>query len=158
MRADGRSARRSLLGLARLYLCEQIGGDGDEDGFGSGEDLAGGVGEVGFDVVAAAGGSSVAGGEGERLAEGDGAEVVDVEAAGHGEDAAGAVGFAHGFVEEGGDDASMGVAGRSGEAGGEASVADDVPGLIREKAEAQAGAVFEAAAEAVVEGAVGERG
>ena len=100
----------------------------------------------------------MAGGEGERLAEGDGAKVLDFEMAGHGEDAAGAVGFAHGFVEKGGDDAAVGVAGRSGEAAGEAEVADDVLVRIDEEFEAEAGGVFESAAEAVVEGTVGERG
>jgi hypothetical protein len=104
--------------------------------------LAGGVGELGFGVVAAAGGSSVAAGEGERLAEGDWAEIVDFDMAGHGEDAAGAVGFAHGFVEEGGDDASVGVAGRADEAAGETEMRDDVTVGIDEELEAEAGRVF----------------
>jgi hypothetical protein len=118
--------------------------------------LAGGVGELRFGVVAAAVGVQVAGGEGERLAEGNGTEILDFEMAGHGEDAAGAVGLAHSLVEEGGDDASMGVTGRSGEAAGEAEVADDVFVHVDEEFEAEAGGVVESAAEAVVEGCVGE--
>jgi hypothetical protein len=139
------------LGLAGLYFREQVGGDGHEDGFGGGEDFAGSVRELGFDVIAAAGGSGVLGGKGEGLAEGDGAEIVDVEAAGHGEDAAGAIDFAHRLVEKGGDDASVSMTGRTGETRGEAEVGNDVVVGIDEEFEAQAGAVFESAAEAVVE-------
>lgn len=135
-----------------------VGSDGYEDGLGSGEDLAGGVGETGFAAVRAAASVDVAGDKGERAAEGDGTEVMDFELAGHGEDAAGTVGFAHGFVKEGGDDASVGVAGGSGKAAGEAEVADDVVVGVCEEFEAEAGGVGGAAAEAVVEGAVSEGG
>jgi hypothetical protein len=137
---------------------QEIGGYGNKNGFGGGEDVSGVVGELAFDVVAAASGSRVTAAEGERDAEGDGAEVVDFEVPGHSQDAAGAIGFAHGFIEESGDDTAVGVAGRSGEAGGEAQVAEDIVVLIGEKAEAEACAVFEAAAEALVEGSVGEGG
>ena len=106
----------------------------------------------------AAVGLGVARGEGERDGEGNGAEVVDLKVARHSEDVAGAVGFAHGFVEEGGDDAAVGVAGRPGEAASEAGMADDVAGVVDEEAEAEAGGVCESAAEAVVECAVGEGG
>jgi hypothetical protein len=50
----------------------------------------------------------------------------------------------------------MGVAGRSGKTAREAEVADDVLVCIDEEFEAKAGGVIEAAAEAVVEGSVGE--
>lgn len=110
-----------------------------------------------FSVVATAVRVEMTGGESERLAEGNGAKVLDFEMAGHSEDAAGAVGFAHGFVEEGGDDAAVGVAGRSGKAAGEAEVADDVFVGIDEEFEAKAGGVIEPAAEAVIEGSVGQR-
>lgn len=113
---------------------------------------------MGFGVIAAAVRVDVVGGEGEWLAETDGAEVLDLEMARHGEDAAGAVGFAHSFIEEGGDDAAVGVAGGTGEAAGESEVADDILIRIDEEFEAEAGGVLQSAAEAVVEGTVGERG
>jgi len=130
----------------------------DEDGFAAGKNLAGGVGELRFAVVASAVGFQVARSEGERRGEGDRAEVVDGEMARHGENAAGAVRFAHGFVEQGGDDAAVGVARGSRETAGEAGVADDGAVVGDEEAEMQSGGVFEPAPEAVVESAVGERG
>lgn len=51
--------------------------------------------------------------EKERLVEGNRAKVVDFHVAGHSDDIEGAVELAHGFVEKGGDDAAMDVAGRS---------------------------------------------
>ena len=55
--------------------------------------------------------AEVAAGEDEWLVERGGAEVVDLHVAGHGEDVERAVELAHGFVEQGGDDASVDVAG-----------------------------------------------
>jgi hypothetical protein len=150
-----RPPRRSWLGLPGPHLCEQVGGDRHEDGFGGSEDLTGCIGKLRFDVIAAAGDSCVSGGESKRHTKRDGAEVVDFEMAGHGEDAAGSVRFAHGFIKKGGDDAAVGVAGRSGEACSEAEMAGDVVVFVGEELKAEAGAVFESAAEAVVEGAVG---
>ncbi len=108
--------------------------------------------------VTAAVGFAVARGEGQRNGEGNGAEVVDLQVAGHSEDIAGAVGLAHGLVEQSRDDAAVGVAGRSGKAAGEAGVADDVASFVDEEAEAHAGGIGESAAEAVVECAVSEGG
>jgi len=55
--------------------------------------------------------AEVAADEDERLVEGNGAEVVDLHVSSHGEDVERAVEFAHGFVEESGDDAAVDVAG-----------------------------------------------
>src|SRR5258708_6208322 len=57
--------------------------------------------------------AEVAADEDERLVERGRAEVVDLHVAGHGEDVEGAVEFAHGLVEERGDDAAVDVAGRA---------------------------------------------
>src|ERR1700729_1864057 len=57
--------------------------------------------------------AEVAAGEDKRLVEGDGAKVVDLHVAGHGEDVEGAVEFAHGLVEERGDDATVNVTRRT---------------------------------------------
>ena len=50
------------------------------------------------------------GNESEALVGGGWAKVVDLHVAGHGEGVEGAVELGHGFVEEGGDDASVDVA------------------------------------------------
>ena len=130
--------------------------DGDEDRFAGGEGVAGSVGDLRFAEVAAAVVFDVARGESERDGQGHGAQILHLHLPGHGKNVAGAVRFAHGFVEEGGDDASMGVAGRAGETAGEAKVRDDVTVGIDEEFEAEAGRILEATAEALVEGSVGE--
>ncbi len=135
---------------------QQVRGDGDEDGGRGGERVSGGISERAFGVMASTCGAGVAGGENEWLTERDGTQVLDVEGAGHGDDAASAIGLAHGFVEEGGNDASMGVTWRTGETGSEAETADDVLVGVGEEAKAQARGVVESAAEAVIQGAVSE--
>lgn len=130
--------------------------DGDKDGFAGGEDVTAGVGDFRFALMAAAMCLDVARGERERLAERNRAKVVDLHVAGHGHDTAGAVSLAHGFVKKGRDDAAVRVAGRPGKAAGQTQAADDVALFIDKEFETQAGGVFEAAAEAVIEGAVGE--
>ena len=59
------------------------------------------------------GAAEVASDEDERLVQRGGAEVVDLHVAGHGEDVEGAVEFAHGLVEERGDDATVNVTRRT---------------------------------------------
>jgi len=95
---------------------EVEGVDDDEEAFAAGEEIAGWELEIDGVEEFAAGGSlaaEVAGGKGERGVEGGGAEIVDLEVAGHGEDLEGTVELAHRFVEEGGDDAAVDVAGRA---------------------------------------------
>ena len=55
----------------------------------------------------------------------DGLEVFDGHLAGEGDDVVELVHFAHGVVEDGGNDAAVAVAGRSGVAFAEAEVADE---------------------------------
>ncbi len=88
---------------------EELGVDDDEEAFGSGENVAVGVLDFGLVEELAAFAAEVAAGEDKRLVEGDGAKVVDLHVAGHGEDVEGAVEFAHGLVEERGNDASVDV-------------------------------------------------
>jgi len=125
--------------------------------FSGGEDLAGSVGELGFGVVGRGRGCQETGGWGELLAEGDGAEVLDLRFAGHGEDAAGAVDLLMGFVEEGGDDAAVGVGREVRQSGGRGGSGRRRFCRIDEEFEAKAGGVIEPAAEAVIEGSVGQR-
>jgi hypothetical protein len=137
-----------------LRFLQEVGRDSNKDRFGGGQQLPRGIRKLSFGVVTAAGGAGVAAGQGERDAEGNGPKVVDFEVAGHGEDAAGAVGFAHGLIEKGSDDTAMGVARRSGEARCKTQVGDDVVVGIGKEFETEAGAVFESTAETVVEGAM----
>jgi hypothetical protein len=106
--------------------CGEAGGgkdalvESDEEAFAAGEDGAVGALEFGLVEELAVGGAvgfgcaaEVAGYEDEGLVERGGAEVVDLHVTGHGEDVEWAVEFAHGFVEERGDDAAVDVAGRA---------------------------------------------
>ncbi len=99
---------------------EELFVDGDEEAFAAGEDGTVGVLQFGlveefaaWGAVGLVGAVEVTADEDERLVERCGAEVVDLHVAGHGEDVEGTVELAHGLVEEGGDDASVDVAGRA---------------------------------------------
>ena len=98
--------------------------------------------------------AEVAADEDEGLVEGHGAEVVDLHVAGHGEDVERAVELAHGFVEEGGDDAAVDVAGRAFVHAGEVDVGGGGDGFgvggVGGEDEMEALWVGGAAAEAVV--------
>ena len=102
------------VGFGRGWTAlEEARVDGEEEGFGVGERCAVGGEEVGgVEEFAGAFAAEVAGGEGEQGVEGGGAKVIDAHVAGHGEEAEGTVELAHGFVEQGGDDAAVDVAGR----------------------------------------------
>lgn len=114
---------------------QQVRGDGDEDGSRRGESVSRGIGDRGFGVMASTRDADVACGENQRSAERDGLEVLHVHGTGHGEEAAGSIGLAHGLVEEGRNDASVRVAWRTGEAAGEAKAADDVLVGVGEESE-----------------------
>ncbi len=103
------------VGFGRGWTAlEQARVDGQEEGLGVGERCAIGGEEVGgVEEFAGAFATKVAGGEGEGGVERCGTEVVDGHVAGHGEEAEGTVELAHGFVEQGGDDAAVDVAGRA---------------------------------------------
>ena len=91
----------------REYFCI----DDYENTFGSGENSA--VWELKFGLVKelAAFAVEVSADKDERLEERRGAEVVHLHVTGHGDDVEGTVELAHGFVEKGGDDAAVDVAG-----------------------------------------------
>jgi hypothetical protein len=91
--------------------------EGDEEAFGSGEDGSVEALEFGLMKELAVGGAvgfrgpvQMARDQDQRLVEGGGLEVVNLHVAGHGEDVEWAVELAHGFVQEGGDDAAVDVA------------------------------------------------
>lgn len=97
-------------------------------------------------------------GQRERDAERHRPEIIDLHLPGHGYDSPGAIRLAHGFIEQGGNNAAVRVSGRTGKPLGEARVANDRTGIIDEETQPKAGAVLLAAAEAVMQRAMGERG
>jgi len=81
----------------------------------------------------------------------NGFQVFDGHLAGEGDDVMEFVDLAHGVVEDGGDDASVAVAGRSGVAFAEAEMADEsLAFFVEDEFEAHAFGVIHAADEAVV--------
>ena len=88
---------------------------------------------------------------------GDGAPVVDLHVAGHGGQAARADGFAHGFIQQSGNDAAMQVAWMTFECGRYRSRADDCAILGKQEVEVKTAGIGGAAAETAVLGRVGQR-
>ncbi len=131
--------------------------DDDEEAFSAGEDGAFGVLQLGLVEEFATFAVEVAADEDERVVQRGWAQVVDLKMTGHGEDVEGAVELAHGLVEEGGDDASVDVAGRAfvvaGELnGGGTGEGDGVGGEVEVKAFGVGGTASEAVAGALVDG------
>ncbi len=112
------------------WTAEAIRIDSDKYGSPGCQHLSGGTGELRLAVVAASVGVQMPGGQREPHSQGNRPEVLDGHVARHGNDAARAVGLAHGLIQQRGDNAAVSVAGGSGEAAGEARVADyaAVPG------------------------------
>jgi hypothetical protein len=108
-RATARS--RLVLGLGEAGEGEEFFVDDDEEALGTGEDGAVAALDFGLVEELAAFAAEVSADENERLVEGNWAKVVDFHVAGHGDNVEGAVELAHGFVEEGSNDAAMNVAG-----------------------------------------------
>ena len=78
-------------------------------------------------------------------------EIFDGHLAGEGDDVMEFIHFAHGVVEDGGDDAAVAVAGRSGVAVAQAKAADEgLAFFVEEEFEAHAVRIVLAADEAVV--------
>ena len=87
----------------------------------------------------------------QRLLEGHGLEVIDFYFRGQRNDLAQLIDLAHGFVEDGGDNAAVAVSGRAGVALAEPEAADEARALlIVDKAQAHAVGVIRAAREAVI--------
>ena len=86
-----------------------------------------------------------------RLMQRDGFEVFDGHLSREGDDVVELVYFAHRVVEDAGDDATVGVAGRSGVALAEAKLADEgLAGFVENELQAHAARIVHAADEAVV--------
>ena len=84
-------------------------------------------------------------------------KVVDGDVAGHRHDIAMAIGLAHGFIEQCGDDASVHVAGWPLKLPSEINTAEDALVFVNEELELKAGRVVLAAAKAAVQGAMRQR-
>ncbi len=137
-----------------LVLVFGLALDGDEESFAAGEELVFGVAYRGGAEVFAAFYAVLSAAQGQGGAERGGAKVFGFHLAGEGHDfgavGAGVDGFAHGFVEDGGDDASVDEAVGALEAFGQAQGSEYDACLIDGEAQAHADAVVGAAAEAVV--------
>ena len=85
------------------------------------------------------------------LVQRDGLQIFDGHFFGEGDDVVELVDLAHGVVEDGGDDAAVAVAGRSGVAFAEAEAADEgLAGFVEDKFQAHAFGIVLATDEAVV--------
>jgi len=125
--------------------------DGDEEAAAAGEDLSFLVEDFGDIGMLAAVHGFFARFDAQRLVEGDGLEIVDGHLDGDGDNVAELIDLAHGLVEDGGDDASMAVAGRSGETLPEAKAADkDVAVFVVGEAETHAVRIVLSTGEAVI--------
>ena len=128
-----------------------FGVDGDEDAAAAGEDFVFVVEDFGDVDVLASVDFFFAAFDAKRFIQRDGLEIFDRHFFGEGDDVVEFVYFAHGVVEDGGDDAAVGVAGRSGVALAEAEVADEsLAGFVEEEFEAHAVRIVLSADEAVV--------
>jgi len=87
---------------------------------------------------------------------GNGAKVFDFQFAGNGGPALSTNSLAHGFVEQGSDDAAVEITGVAGEGAGNCREADDGAVGGEEEFETQTGGIGRAATEAAVAGRVGQ--
>jgi len=87
---------------------------------------------------------------------GDGASVVDLHVAGHRGQAARAYSFAHGFIQQSGNDAAMKIAWVTFECGRYRGRANNCAILGKQKVEVKAAGIGRATAEASVLGRVGQ--
>jgi hypothetical protein len=128
-----------------------FGVDGDEDATAAGEDFIFVVEDFGGVDVGASALFYFAAFDAEGLVQRDGLEVFDRHLSCEGDDVVEFIYFAHGVVENAGDDAAVAVAGRSGVAVGEAEAADEsLAGFVEDEFQAHAAGVVLAADEAVV--------
>ncbi len=128
-----------------------FGIDGDEGAAAAGEDFIFVVEDFGGVDVTASFYFDFAALDAERLAQGDGLEIFDGHLARERDDVMQLVYFAHGVIEDGGDDAAVAVAGWSGVALGEAEMADEsLAFFVEDEFQMHAVGVVFAADEAVV--------
>ena len=132
--ARGRSLRMTVRAA---FICSYefaehfFGVDGDEDAAAAGEDFILLVEDFGDVDVLAAVDADFPALDAQRFVERDGLEVFDRHLFGEGDDVVELVYLAHGVVEDGGDDAAVAVAGRSGVALAEAEIGRRRFGVLR---------------------------
>ncbi len=133
-------------------LCEHLlGVDGYEGAAAAGQDFVFFVQDFGGVDVLSALDFDFAAFDAQRFVQWDGLKVFDGHLFGERDDVTQFVDFAHGVVEDAGDDASMAVARRSGVTLAEAEAADeDLAGFVERELEAHAVGIVGAADEAVV--------
>ena len=125
--------------------------DGDEDTVALGEDFSGFVADLGGVDVNASVDFLFPSDDGQVGVQGDRAHVVDLHGFGEGDDFAEFVHFAHGFIEDGGDDAAVAVSGRALVALRKLEAADGFV-VFEDELEVHAVGIVGAAAEAFVFG------
>jgi hypothetical protein len=148
----GVQVQRRLGGSPLHVLAEHLLRiNGDEDPSATGEHLTLLVEDFGNVDMTASVHGLFARFDAERLIEGNGFEILDGHLDRHGDDVAKLVHLAHAFVEEGGDDASMAVARRSGVTFAEAEAAnEDVAVFVEGEAETHAVRIAGTAGEAEI--------
>jgi len=128
-----------------------FGVDGDEGAAAASEDFIFVVEDFGGVDVGTSADFDFAAFDAKRLIQGDGLEIFDGHLSGQGDDLVEFIYFAHGVVEDAGDDAAVAVAGRSGVTFAEAEVADEgLALLVEDEFEAHAVRIVLSADEAVV--------
>ena len=139
-------------GLSLDELGEHFRGvDGDEDAAAAGQDFVFVVEDFGGVDVGASSLLYFAAFDAERLVQRDGLEIFDGHFAGEGDDVMKFIYFAHGVVEDSGNDAAVAVAGRSGVALAQAEAADEgLAFFVEDELQAHALGVVHAADEAEV--------
>jgi len=142
-------------------LQKSFGCDLNEDAGGRGEHSAVGVAEFGgaamFATTTAVEVTFRPAYEDEVTFKWHGAEIVDGHVARHGDDVAMTIGLAHGFIEHGGNDAAVGVSGRSLKLSGQTHAAENALVCIDEELQVEAGIIVVAATEATVQRSVRQK-
>lgn len=136
-------------------------GDLDEDAGGRGEHGAACVAQLGGAAMFPASGALDVGFgppfKDKVCCERNGTEVVDGDVARHGDDAMVAIGLAHGFIEQCGDDAAVGVARGSLELLAEVEAAEDAVVIIDKEFQTKPSMIVRATPEAALERAMRQR-
>ena len=140
--------------LLRLMTAQQVRCDLNEDAGGCGEHSAVRAAQFGGAAMLAAAFAFGPAFEQKRTLEWDGPEVVDGQVTRHRGDVAMTVGFAHGFIEQRGNNAAVRMARRSLELPGEMYTAENALLVIDEELEVEAGMVVVAATETGVQRSV----
>ena len=117
------------MGFSDVGSSKTFSVDDDEKAVATGEDGAVGMLNLGLVKELSSFAANMAANENQGLMERDGAKVVNLHVPGHGEGMERAVEFAHGFVEQSGDDAAMDVSRWPFVQTGELDIAGDDGGI-----------------------------